>query len=301
MKSIRQNLTAAVVAVPCSWPCPAVVSNRAAGRLATVARAEPRRTVRGNGAAEGLAGWRPAARLADDRRRRGLFVVCDLARAGSTRSARAAAPSTSWPSTRPAASDCGKRRTARRFSNDRGDGPRATPTIEGDRVYAFGASGDLERARCGERQGALDGQRPQAVPRLEHPVGPERIAARARGSDSRERRRDDRRAQEDRRQRDLAESRRRGRLLVRGPPPGRQRHRGDFLHESARHGRRCEHRQTAVELRSGGQPGREHRDADGARQPGVRVVRLRHRVGAAGAHGVRATTSPRKRCTSPAR
>lgn len=31
----------------------------------------------------------------------------------------------------------------RRFSNDRGDGPRATPTIDGDRVYAFGASGDL--------------------------------------------------------------------------------------------------------------------------------------------------------------
>jgi len=31
----------------------------------------------------------------------------------------------------------------RRFSNDRGDGPRATPTIEGDRLYAYGASGDL--------------------------------------------------------------------------------------------------------------------------------------------------------------
>jgi outer membrane protein assembly factor BamB len=31
----------------------------------------------------------------------------------------------------------------RRFTNDRGDGPRATPTVEGDRVYAFGASGDL--------------------------------------------------------------------------------------------------------------------------------------------------------------
>jgi len=30
-----------------------------------------------------------------------------------------------------------------RFSNDRGDGPRATPTIEGDRLYAYGASGDL--------------------------------------------------------------------------------------------------------------------------------------------------------------
>jgi outer membrane protein assembly factor BamB len=31
----------------------------------------------------------------------------------------------------------------RRFGNDRGDGPRGTPTIDGDRVYAFGASGDL--------------------------------------------------------------------------------------------------------------------------------------------------------------
>ncbi len=31
----------------------------------------------------------------------------------------------------------------RRFSNDRGSGPRGTPTVDGDRVYAFGASGDL--------------------------------------------------------------------------------------------------------------------------------------------------------------
>ena len=31
----------------------------------------------------------------------------------------------------------------RRFDNDRGSGPRATPTVDGDRVYAFGASGDL--------------------------------------------------------------------------------------------------------------------------------------------------------------
>lgn len=35
------------------------------------------------------------------------------------------------------------REHGRRFSNDRGDGPRATPTIEGDKLYAFGASGDL--------------------------------------------------------------------------------------------------------------------------------------------------------------
>jgi outer membrane protein assembly factor BamB len=31
----------------------------------------------------------------------------------------------------------------RRFDNDRGDGPRATPTVDGDRLYAYGASGDL--------------------------------------------------------------------------------------------------------------------------------------------------------------
>ena len=33
--------------------------------------------------------------------------------------------------------------TGTRFRNDRGDGPRATPTVDGGQVYAFGASGDL--------------------------------------------------------------------------------------------------------------------------------------------------------------
>ena len=31
----------------------------------------------------------------------------------------------------------------RRFDNDRGSGPRSTPTVDGDRVYVFGSSGDL--------------------------------------------------------------------------------------------------------------------------------------------------------------
>ncbi|MBW8867978.1 MAG: PQQ-like beta-propeller repeat protein, partial [Acidobacteria bacterium] len=31
----------------------------------------------------------------------------------------------------------------RKFGNDMGDGPRSTPTIDGDRLYTFGASGDL--------------------------------------------------------------------------------------------------------------------------------------------------------------
>jgi outer membrane protein assembly factor BamB len=33
--------------------------------------------------------------------------------------------------------------TGRRFRNEMGDGPRSTPTIEGDRVYAFAGSGEL--------------------------------------------------------------------------------------------------------------------------------------------------------------
>src|SRR4051812_36244341 len=31
----------------------------------------------------------------------------------------------------------------RRFGNDMGDGPRSTPTVDGDRLYTFGSSGDL--------------------------------------------------------------------------------------------------------------------------------------------------------------
>jgi outer membrane protein assembly factor BamB len=34
-------------------------------------------------------------------------------------------------------------RLGRRFDNDRGGGPRGTPTVDGDRVYAYSASGDL--------------------------------------------------------------------------------------------------------------------------------------------------------------
>ena len=46
----------------------------------------------------------------------------------------------------------------RRFSNDRGDGPRATPTIDGNRLYAFGASGDLSAldAASGEKYWSIN-------------------------------------------------------------------------------------------------------------------------------------------------
>jgi outer membrane protein assembly factor BamB len=34
-------------------------------------------------------------------------------------------------------------RNGRRFSNEQGDGPRSTPTVDGDQIFVFGASGDL--------------------------------------------------------------------------------------------------------------------------------------------------------------
>jgi len=34
-------------------------------------------------------------------------------------------------------------RNGRRYRNDRGDGPRSTPTVDGDRLYVLGGSGDL--------------------------------------------------------------------------------------------------------------------------------------------------------------
>lgn len=34
-------------------------------------------------------------------------------------------------------------RLGRRFDNDRGSGPRSTPTVDGERLYVFGASGDV--------------------------------------------------------------------------------------------------------------------------------------------------------------
>ena len=37
----------------------------------------------------------------------------------------------------------GPRRTVGAFRNDRGDGPRGTPTVDGDRLYALGGNGDL--------------------------------------------------------------------------------------------------------------------------------------------------------------
>jgi outer membrane protein assembly factor BamB len=46
----------------------------------------------------------------------------------------------------------------RRFRNEMGDGPRSTPTVEGDRVYAFGGTGELAclDAATGKKHWSID-------------------------------------------------------------------------------------------------------------------------------------------------
>jgi hypothetical protein len=71
-------------------------------------------------------------------------------------------------------------RARRRFRNDRGDGPRGTPTIDGDRIYALGGNGDLSALELKYRQARLDQERPAGVWRLEYHLGNQRVAARDR-------------------------------------------------------------------------------------------------------------------------
>ena len=172
----------------------------------------------------------------------------------------------------------------RRFGNDRGDGPRATPTVDGDRLYAFGASGDLARARRRDRQGLLEGQRAREVRRLEHPLGPERIAARVDRSDSRQ--------SGGRGASIVALKKTDGSVIWKSldDEPG---YSSAVLHEAGGirqaiyfTGERAvgvdvADGQAALELRPGREQHREHRHADRPRQSGVPLVRLRHRRRAA--------------------
>ena len=113
-----------------------------ARRLAPVAWAEAGRHLCRTRPVEGLAGGRTTGRLARDRRRRRLLVVLSGARpALYARRAR-----------RDRIRDGVRRRHRKKDVGGRarpaiqqrqGDGPRATPTVDGDRLYTFGASGDM--------------------------------------------------------------------------------------------------------------------------------------------------------------
>jgi outer membrane protein assembly factor BamB len=142
MKSLRSNVSAAFVTLAVLVALPAVVSNRAAddwpqwrgpnrdgrstetGLLKTWPAGGPPLAWRATGAGEGYSSFATSQGRLFTLGARGdtEYVVAFDAASGKRL----------WETAH-----------GRRFSNDRGDGPRATPTIEGDRVYAFGASGDL--------------------------------------------------------------------------------------------------------------------------------------------------------------
>ena len=66
------------------------------------------------------------------------------------------------------------------FRNDRGDGPRGTPTVDGDRVYALGGNGDLSALDARTGKARLDQERFAGVWRVKHHLGNQRVATRAR-------------------------------------------------------------------------------------------------------------------------
>ena len=114
------------------------------GRLAAVARAGSHRPLAGDRPAEAVArrgpagrldGGQPRRRLRLDRRQRRPRLRAGHARPrrASSRALNRADGKAVW-----VASD-----SARRGDNDRGPGPRSTPTIDGDRVYVLTENGDL--------------------------------------------------------------------------------------------------------------------------------------------------------------
>ena len=190
----------------------------------------------------------------------------------------------------------------RRFGNDRGDGPRATPTVDGDRLYAFGASGDLA---------VLDAATGKAFWKVnvlekfggsninwglsESPlVLSDRVLVSPGGRGASI----------------VALKKTDGSLIWKSldDEPG---YSSAVLHEAGgirqaiyftaerAVGVDVRDRQAALELRQGREPDREHRHADRPRQSRVSLVRVQHRRRAAGADAGGRTVSPRARCISP--
>ncbi len=177
----------------------------------------------------------------------------------------------------------------RRFSNDRGDGPRATP--DGRRRSASTRSARAAISACWTPRAARSVWTVnvlEQVRRLEHQLGPERVAAGAERPDPAQRRRHDRRAEEDRRLADLDRARATSAgyssAVAQKSAASTQ---AIFFTSRAVRSASTSTRPAAVELRPGREQRRQHRDADRAGQPRLRLVRLRHGVGAAGADAVR--------------
>ena len=191
----------------------------------------------------------------------------------------------------------------RRYENDRGDGPRSTPTVDGDRLYVLGGSGDLtclEHA-TGKKIWSINlvqkfgGVNPYWGYSESPLIVGDRILVNAGG----------RRASivavvEGRRLDAVAAAQRRRRLFVADADAHRQPQPGDLLHRVAHAGGRSARRAAAVVLQQGDQRHREHRHADRARHARVRVVGLRHRRARCSTCARPATSPPPTRSTSRA-
>ena len=64
--------------------------------------------------------------------------------------------------------------------NDRGPGPRGTPTVDGDRVYVLTENGDLACLRVAGRRRGVAAQHPEGLRRPQHRLADQRVAARRR-------------------------------------------------------------------------------------------------------------------------
>ena len=160
---------------------------------------------------------------------------------------------------------------------------------DGDRLYAFGGSGDLTAldAATGKRIWSVNVV--QTVRRRHAVLGLQRIAAHRRRPHRAQRRRAPRVDCGDRQARwqdAVAEPQRRGRRIRRRCCSGRAACADGVLHRPARARRRSARRAAAVELQPRGEQHREHRDAD--------------RAGAT-ACSSRRTTAPARRCSTSRR
>ena len=174
-------------------------------------------------------------------------------------------------------------------TNDRGPGPRGTPTVDGDRLYVLTENGDLA---CLKTDGAvgLAAQHPQGIRRLAAAMADQRVAAGRRTASRRLPRRTRRRhgeARQDDRQDGLdgqGAQRFRGLLLDhRGRRPGRA-HLHD-LHGAPGVGVRASDGKLMFRYPTAANRRREHRHADLLEQQGLLHVGLRHRRRAAGSDG----------------
>ena len=144
-------------------------------------RAGPHRRVEGDRAA--ASNGRPRARrsvwsisgagrrLRIARGQRRPHLRAGLERAGSVRVE---------PEPRRRQGACGRRRSGAAGSNDRGPGPRGTPTVDGDRLYVLTENGDLACLNAANGSGGLAAQHPRGFRRPADRVADQRIAARRR-------------------------------------------------------------------------------------------------------------------------